>query len=255
VVEATKFEGNLRNREVWKETKFVLRDGRLVASTDLNEVSVGSRLMASLIAASYLPALKSHASGRLLDLGCGKVPLFGVYKDLVREVTCVDWGNSLHETSHLDLEADLTKPIDLPGGSFETIILSDVLEHIPVPLELCREIARLLSPGGKLILSVPFYYPLHEAPYDFYRYTEFALRRFMEMSGMKVVQLEPLGGALEIISDILSKNIMRAPIVGRPIAMCLQAMSWWFVNSRLGKKLARKTSAQFPLGYFVVAER
>jgi len=245
----------LRNSETWKETKYVLRNGRLMSSNDPSEVSVSSRLGANLVATAYLPALKSHARGRLLDLGCGKAPFYGAYKDLVAQVTCVDWGNSLHQTDHLDKVADLTKPLEFADEAFDTIILSDVLEHIPVPLDLCREIARMLAPGGKLIMNVPFYYPLHETPHDYYRYTEFALRRFMQISGMQIIQLQPLGGALEITSDILSKNIMRLPFAGRITAAALQRGSWWFVNSRVGKKLSEKTSGQFPLAYFMVAQR
>jgi SAM-dependent methyltransferase len=211
--------------------------------------------MANLIAANYLPALKSYASGRLLDLGCGKAPLYGAYRDLVTEVTCVDWGSSLHQTNHLDREADLTRPLEFPDAAFDTIILSDVLEHIPVPLDLCREIARMLAPGGKLIMNVPFYYPLHETPHDYYRYTEFALRRFMQVSRMHIIHLQPIGGAVEITSDILSKNIMKLPIAGRITAAALQRVSWWFVNSRVGKKLSEKTSGQFPFAYFMVAQR
>lgn len=245
----------MRNAETWKETKYVLRNGQLLSSDDPAEVSVGSRLIANLVAARYFAALKSHASGRLLDLGCGKAPLYGVYKTLASEVTCVDWGNSLHQTTYLDKEADLTKPIDLPDQAFDTIILSDVLEHIPVPLDLCREIARLLAPGGKLIMNVPFFYPLHETPYDFYRYTEFALRRFMELSHMKVIQLEPIGGAVEIISDIMSKNMMKLPVLGVSTPRLTQAAAWWFARTSLGAKVLKKTSTQFPLGYFMVAER
>lgn len=250
-----KTEDNLRNSEAWQETKYVQRNGRFLCSNDPTEVSVSSRLGANLVAAAYLPALKAHASGRLLDLGCGKAPLYGVYKDLVSEITCVDWGNSLHQTCHLDKEADLTQPLEFPDGAFDTIILSDVLEHIPVPLDLCREIARLLSPGGKLIMNVPFYYPLHEAPHDFYRYTEFALRRFMEICEMRVIYLEPVGGALEIISDLVSKNIIRLPLAGRFAAAVVQRISWWFANTGVGLKISKKTSRQFPLGYFMIAER
>jgi SAM-dependent methyltransferase len=245
----------LRNVETWKETKYILRGGQLLGSNDPADVSVGSRLIANLVAAKYLAALKLHASGRLLDLGCGKAPLYGVYKDLVTEVTCVDWGNSLHQTDHLDKEADLTQPIQFPNEAFDTIVLSDVLEHIPVPLDLCREISRLLSPGGKLIMNVPFYYPLHETPHDFYRYTEFALRRFMECSEMRILQLDPVGGAVEIVSDVISKNLMRLPVGGFFAARVMQGASWWFARSRLGARLSQKTSSQFPLGYFMVAER
>ena len=226
-----------------------------MSSNDTSEVGISSRLITNLVAASYLPALKSHAHGRLLDLGCGKAPLYAAYKNLVTEVTCVDWGNSLHQTYYLDKEMDLTKPIEFPDESFDTIILSDVLEHIPVPVDLCREISRLLSPGGKLIMSVPFYYPLHETPYDFYRFTEFALRRFMEISEMRVVYLQPIGGVAEIISDILSKNLMSVPIAGRSAAAVLQRLSWWFACSRVGMKVSKRTSRIFPLEYLMVAER
>lgn len=245
----------MRNAETWTETKYVLRNGQLSSSDDPAEVGVGSRLISNLVAAKYFEGLKLHASGRLLDLGCGKAPLYGLYKTLAAEVTCVDWGNSLHQTTHLDREADLTQPIDLPDQAFDTIILSDVLEHIPVPLDLCREIARLLAPGGKLIMNVPFYYPLHETPHDFYRYTEFALRRFMEAVGMRVIHLEPIGGAVEIVSDIVSKNMVKLPIGGFFAARAMQAVAWWFARTRLGTRLSKKTSAQFPLGYFMVAER
>ncbi|WP_354256507.1 class I SAM-dependent methyltransferase [Bradyrhizobium sp. F1.13.3] len=245
----------LRNAENWKETKYVLRGEQLLASDDVTEVSLSSRLAANLFAARYFEALRLHASGRLLDLGCGKAPLYGVYRNLVNEVTCIDWGNSLHQTTYLDKEADLTQPIDYPDGAFDTIVLSDVLEHIPVPMDLCLEISRLLSPGGKLIMSVPFYYPLHEAPHDYYRYTEFALRRFMDHSGMRIVCLNPVGGAVEIVLDVISKNIRRLPLGGTFTAQMLQAVGWWFAKSRLGVKLAQKTSTQFPLGYFMIAER
>ncbi|WP_371932925.1 class I SAM-dependent methyltransferase [Bradyrhizobium sp. CCGUVB23] len=245
----------MRNAENWKETKYVLLGGQLLSSRNPAEVSVGSRLIANLVATRYFEALALHASGRLLDLGCGKVPLYGTYRSRVNEVTCVDWGNSLHDTPHLDKEADLTKPIDFPDQSFDTIILSDVLEHIPTPLNLCREISRLLAPGGKLIMNVPFYYPLHEIPHDFYRYTEFALRYFMADSGMQILCLEPIGGAVEILFDITSKNILRLPLGGVPAARSVQAVAWWFTGTRLGEKLAKKTSSQFPLGYFMVAQR
>lgn len=245
----------MRNAHRWKETKYVLSGEQLLGSGDPAELSVSSRLIANLVAAKYFDALRLHASGRLLDLGCGKAPLYGVYKDSVTDVTCVDWGNSLHQTTYLDLEADLTQPIDLPDEAFDTIILSDVLEHIPVPLDLCREMSRLLAPGGKLIMNVPFYYPLHEIPHDFYRYTEFALRRFMLCSGMRIISVEPLGGAAEILSDIISKNLLRLPVGGFFAAKVLQAAAWWFARTRLGARLSKKTASQFPLGYFMVAER
>src|SRR5262249_12991201 len=76
----------------WEPSKFVYRHGKLVASRDTNEVAVGSRLMVDRVARCYDTNLREHAKGRLVDLGCGTVPLYRAYADLVTEVTCVDIG-------------------------------------------------------------------------------------------------------------------------------------------------------------------
>jgi SAM-dependent methyltransferase len=67
---------------------------------------------------------------------------------------CVDWSNSLHGNDFLDAECDLTKDLPFADASFDSILLSDVLEHIPTPERLWREMARLLKPEGKLLLFV-----------------------------------------------------------------------------------------------------
>jgi SAM-dependent methyltransferase len=224
-----------------------------MASRDPKEVCVGSRLIADLIAERYVANLKLHAKGRLLDLGCGKVPLFDVYRHYVTDNICIDWENTAHKSDHLDFEADLTKELPCSDGEFDTVILSDVLEHIPEPERLCREMARVLSPKGKLLLNVPFYYWLHEQPHDYYRYTEFALRRLMDRSGMQVLQLQAIGGAPEIMVDILAKNVERVPVAGIPVAMLSQWVVSAFLHTSVGRRISEATAHNFPLGYFLVA--
>lgn len=245
----------MRNPETWKPTKYVRKNGRLIASRDPREVEVSSRLIADRTAERYDAYLKLHASGRLLDLGCGKVPLYDAYRGLVTEAICIDWGNTLHKNDHLDFEADLTQPLPFEDGSFDTILLSDVLEHIPEPEPFCREMARVLAVGGKLMMNVPFFYWLHEKPYDFYRYTEFALRRFMERSGMQVVHMEATGGSAEILADLIAKHAKRAPLVGAPTAMFSQWAVSTFARTGIGRRISAGTSKSFPLGYFLVAEK
>lgn len=245
----------MKNVTDWRPTKYVNRGGKLIASRNPKEVGIGSRLMADLIAACYDEHLKQHARGRLIDLGCGKAPLFGTYQSFVSEVTCVDWPNSVHGSKHVDHECDLTRRLPFEDGVFDTVILSDVLEHIPEPQLLCNEISRILAVGGRLMLNVPFYYWIHEAPYDFHRYTEFALRRYTEESRMHVILLEAYGGAPEILADIIAKNSLRFPLIGKPVAMFVQEFTWWCLKTGWGKKMSNETKSQFPLGYFLVAEK
>jgi SAM-dependent methyltransferase len=245
----------MRNRDKWRPTKYVYSKGKLVASRDPREVGVQSRLIADIVARFYGEHIRHHAKGRLLDLGCGTAPLFLVYKDYATEVTCVDWANSLHKNEYLDVECDLTEPLPFDDGTFDTIILSDVLEHIPGPDRLWAEMFRILAAEGRIVMNVPFYYWLHECPHDYYRYTEFALRRFVESAGLKLVLLQSIGGAPEVISDVFAKSIVRLPRIGVALAMVSQWLARRFIETGFGGRVSRSTASQFPLGYFLVAEK
>jgi SAM-dependent methyltransferase len=245
----------MRNQDQWVPSKFVYRKGRLVASRDRNQIGADSRLIGDLVAGCYDEALRLYAHGELIDLGCGNVPLYEAYRDLVRANTCVDWASSLHKNQFLDLECDLTERLPFESGSFDTIILSDVLEHVSQPDQLWTEMSRILAPGGHILMNVPFYYWLHEEPHDYYRYTEFALRRFVANSGLELVTLKPIGGTPELLGDLAAKHLLRAPLVGRGLAGFAQGLAMAFVRTRLGRKMSQRTGAKFPLGYFLVASK
>lgn len=243
----------MQNEEEWAPTKYVASRNGLRGSRDKSELQVASRLMADLVADTYGRAFEIHARGRLLDMGCGKAPLYEAYRAHVSDVQCVDWANSPHESSYLDKVCDLSGRIPYPDESFDTIILSDVLEHLPEPAHCWIEMNRLLVPGGKALLNVPFYYQVHEEPHDFYRYTEFALRRFAERSGFQVVQLVPIGGAVEILADLTGKLLSGVKLgIG---AIAVQAAAWKFARTRWGAAIMQKTSKRFPFGYFMVVAK
>ena len=245
----------MKNCEHWQPSKYVYKNGKLIASRDPKEVSIGSRLIANLTAEYYYKTLPNYAKGRLLDLGCGKVPLYQVYKNYITDNICVDWENTLHKNDYLDFECDLRKTLPFKDEEFDTIILSDVLEHMPQPEKLWNEMNRILSKGGKIILNVPFFYWIHEHPNDYYRYTEFALRYFVENAGLKLVYLESIGGALEIITDIFSKNISAAPMIGNPLAKFTQWFVLLFIKTKFGKMISKATKNNFPIAYFLIAEK
>lgn len=234
------------------------RNGRLRATRDSSQLKTASRLVTDLVAARYDQAIRSYAKGDLIDLGCGNVPLYPAYKDRVSSITCVDWPTTKHKLDHLDHEVDLTQRLPFLDNSFDTIILSDVLEHIPKPGQLWSEMYRILAPGGVAIINTPFLYWVHEVPHDYYRYTEYALERFAEEANFSVISLEPIGGLPEVLADFIAKKPRVIPIIGhlfrKPTTILIQKMTWVFVHS-LGKSMSRKTSKKFPLGYFMVVEK
>jgi SAM-dependent methyltransferase len=237
--------------EQWAPSKFVLKDGRLLPSHDPAELGIGSRLVAECMAYQYQKALEAHARGTLLDLGCGKVPFYEVYRHRVDEVVCVDWDNSLHGNKHLDFTRDLNQDLDLPAGHFDTVILSDVLEHIRKPEKLLAQIQKLLRPGGTVIVGVPFYYWIHEDPFDFYRYTRFALTAMAEENGFEVCYIEEAGGAPEILGDLLGKLMSPIPFVQRGFVACVRGLR----RTSIFRKLSERTKRRFPLGYLMVIRR
>ena len=245
----------MKNIDEWTPSKFIYHRGRLTASRNTKEAGLPSRLIIEIVAEYYDTYIKQFARGRLIDLGCGKVPFFEVYRNHVDEVICVDWENTLHQNQFVDFECDLNERIPFLDGEFDTIILSDVLEHIQKPDQLWAEMTRILRINGHIIMNVPFYYRIHEAPFDFYRYTEFALRRFAESNGFRVEVLNPIGGSPEILADILAKSIYNIPVFGKFLAMAIQGLTLLFIRTKLGSSISRSTSYAFPLGYFMVAKR
>lgn len=244
----------MQHPERWKPSKYVLRGGRMRASRDPKQVGVGSRLVADITASLYEQHLPALARGRLIDLGCGSVPLYGLYERYVSEAVCVDWPGSVHGTLHVDIQADLSQPLPFEDGEFDTVVLSDVLEHLPEPWRLVREIGRILTPGGHAFVNVPFLYGIHESPHDYYRFTGFALRRFAAEAGLAVKLLVPTGGSLHVFVDFLSKHLAKLSWPGRWLASLLQALCVSFGRSAFGRRVADRTATRFPLGYFMVLQ-
>ncbi|WP_299410515.1 class I SAM-dependent methyltransferase [Acaryochloris sp. IP29b_bin.148] len=239
------------NKETWTATKFVKTKQGYSFSTDPTQVLIGSRLIASIQVSLYQDLIEKHASGLLLDLGCGNVPLYQMYKDYIIDNICVDWSSSFHENPYLDHEVNINDGIPLQGKIFDTILMTDVLEHISNPELVMSEVSRLLKPRGKLILTVPFLYKIHEKPYDYFRYTEFSLKMFCQKNKLDILHLEPYGGTFEIILDITAKQLARFSLISSAHLF----LSRLVVNSRFGKKVSAKTSKNFPLGYGLVAQK
>jgi len=240
----------MKNIEAWAPTKFVPTSRGWRASRDVRQVGLRSRLIVDLIAVCYEAALRTYAAGRLVDVGCGRVPLYGIYGPLVREATCVDWAQSFHITPHLDSEVDLNRPLPLASAAYDTVLATDVLEHLRHPGAFVHEVARILAPGGHAIVGVPFFYWLHEEPHDYHRFTEHALRAMCTDAGLEVVSLAPYGGPIAVLADILGKNLSTAWR-----ARVVDAVARAVLRTSVGARRDAAGARLSPLGYCLVARR
>ena len=85
--------------------------------------------------------------------------------------------------------------LPIKDSSIDCIALLDVIEHLSEPEKCLREVKRTLKPGGKLFLQVPFIYPIHDAPYDYYRWTYYGLIELTKKYDLKV-ELSYLQGTI-----------------------------------------------------------
>lgn len=134
----------------------------------------------------------------------------------------------------LDYVSDLWE-IPSPDASFDAILCTEVLEHIPYPNEAIKEFARLLKPGGVLLVTVPFASTVHMSPYFYYSgFGEEYFRRICGQNGLTVELIVPNGnkimlamqilmGLEEAIKSRLGRLFFRLAAV--PIAAFLRVMS------------------------------
>jgi len=137
------------------------------------------------------PAGLTGFSGMLLDIGSGdrwieaKLPAGADYVALDFPAT----GRDLYgATPHVFADAAV---LPFTDASFDGVVCLEVLEHVRDPAAVMMEIARVLKPGAKAWLSMPFLYPVHDAPFDFQRFTEHGLRRDSTRAGLELTQFKP----------------------------------------------------------------
>jgi SAM-dependent methyltransferase len=133
----------------------------------------------------------------VLDAGAGKSPYRKLFKHAQYEAA--DFAQLSTKYAPLDYVCDLSS-IPVEDGRFDRIVFNQVLEHIPDPAVVLTELYRVLKPGGRLFCSVPLFYAEHQQPYDFYRYTQFALRRLFENAGFTIVRIDWLEGYFGTVS-------------------------------------------------------
>jgi SAM-dependent methyltransferase len=180
------------------------------------------------IAESLRYAAKRYATGKLIDLGCGMKP----YKDIFASYCDSYFGVDYPDTakfhyggeSKADLWADCTET-GLDGDSFDTVLSTQVLEHIEHPQKLLEEAHRLLKKGGILIMTAPFFWQEHSTPFDYYRFSQCVLKSLVEEAGFKVLEIRKLEGAFASIQQM---NIVS--VLGRERKRRLSQMFHGAVN-------------------------
>jgi SAM-dependent methyltransferase len=138
---------------------------------------------------------------RVLDAGAGDAP----YRELFRHCDYVttDWTRSVHAGARsADVIASLAE-LPIADASFDAVVCTQVLEHVCDPRAVVAELHRVLRPGARLWLTVPLVWPLHEEPFDFFRYTPHSLAALLARAGFLDVHVAPRNGYFATVAQLL----------------------------------------------------
>ena len=144
---------------------------------------------------------RPYAHGKLLDIGCGIKPYQALFN--ADQHVGVDWPGSGHKLN-IEAFAD-AHSLPFADQSFDTVLCTEVIEHLPQPWMSLNEMARVLKPGGHLILSAPFVHVHHEIPHDYYRFTFFGLQSQVRQAGLQPLAIWARGGPISVFVDLASR--------------------------------------------------
>lgn len=205
-------------------------------------------------------SLKNIRDSYILDIGSGNAS----YLDLVHSsntLFTIDYPDTNKRyTGNPEIYSD-ARCLPIENNKIDVVLLFEVLEHIIETQSVIAEIRRVLRPDGKFFISVPFLYPIHDAPGDFWRFTEYGITEVLKKNGFEITDTTTHGntlvsalqmlnmGFLEIFRDCYRRNQFLGFVSGLlvyPVTLGINFLAWPLIHLPLGK------AGNF--GYFLIAK-
>ena len=164
--------------------------------------------------------LRKYASDKkTLDVGCGTA----MYGNLFPNCTTLEIAP--REGVTVDIVGDVHSLPMIADNSFPVILCTEVLEHLHTPEKAICELKRILAPGGLLLLTTRFIYPLHDIPGDYYRYTKYGLRHLLR--DFEIIELQEEANTIETLAVLYQRIGFQAETLGfRPLKVL------WFLKAK-----------------------
>jgi len=145
--------------------------------------------------------IQAYGRSPVLDVGAGLAPFQRLCETLDLRVTRLD---TQARSADVHIIGDVQDMPEVADGSFATVLCIQVLEHVPDPCAALSEMARVLRPGGVLILSVPHLSLLHEVPDDYWRFTRYGLEHLLHNAAFEVLSVAPTAGLFAFAGHLCS---------------------------------------------------
>ena len=146
----------------------------------------------------YSPYIK----GRVLDVGAGS---YSRYIDFFKYQEYVKMDIELGENVDVVGRAE---DIPFEQETFDSIVCTQVFEHLADPFKAASEIYRVLKNGGHCLITVPQVNELHEEPKDYFRYTKFGLAEIFSKQGFEILECDQSGGFFTMQAQLIIRYLI-----------------------------------------------
>ena len=169
---------------------------------------IGRALSRKLTRISLDRFIASHATGRrTLDIGAQNGPYAAHFPHRV--------ALDIRRGIGVQIIGD-TQALGIADATFDVVLCTEVLEHLPEPQQAVDEMFRVLKPGGQLLLTTRFLFPIHDAPHDYFRYTKYGLRHLLRR--FEILELHEETDAVGTLAVLVQRLGMQAQTLGwRPL--------------------------------------
>lgn len=183
-----------------------------------------------------------YVSGIVLDIGCGSKPYEYLFKERSLLYVGIDMPaerSANKEEKKVEISCDLGSGLPIKGGSVDTVIATEVLEHLLNPGHILSEIHRTLRGGGYAILTSPQTWELHEEPRDYFRYTRYGLSALAERADLHVMRIIPHCGTNSSLAQLFAVHLYNKLVINKPFLFRAFVVITAACIVKLGKVLDR----------------
>jgi len=193
---------------------------------------------------------KYFKNKNVLDAGAGRLAYRGFLKEYVKRYTSSDFTQTHPE---LDVVCNIEK-MTFKNSSFDGVLCSQVLEHVPHPQKALKEINRILKKNGIAIITVPMLGYIHNAPYDFFRYTSYGLKVLSKEASFEVLELREMGGFFSFLGYVRSTALL--PIFHIPFIGGIFLITNYLLSQvDIFLDFLTKNHKIFPLNYLLILRK
>jgi SAM-dependent methyltransferase len=193
--------------------------------------------------------LDLNKKNTVLDIGCGEQPYYSFFSKYNLYALDIPFSGRVVSRKNPNIFFDGTN-FPIKNNSSDLVVLIEVLEHIENYSKFIEELVKIMKPKSYILISTPFFWPLHEEPFDFFRFTPYSAKNLSKK--LKLVETKSIGNFYTSFFQTLNSFLYH--LIGKHFSFFLFPIfllfnSFGFLLSNL------KVKNPYPLGHTFLYRR